>query len=607
MNIKTKELKKNAAVTILFQPPMDGYLYGDNVFIEVINNKAQNVYSTDNNLEDIEEALYLVEKEIDSLGLDLKNDTVFNKEDIKNKMISVFKTTISNVPFEILSEGEVIEVNIEPEVAVEEDTISENITESGPDANSNKKEVEEIHDIDNLEDIFPSSLFDLLDEQENNTAENNQAETKVDAKIEEEKEVEVSLEQTSEIQPEAVFETSSKTEATVETEVEDEAVVEVKETKVEPEIESTKPANSVPVEETIEEPTVEIEPKTENKETITTIASQPKQAEVYPIYFNDDEYVTNYLDSLSIPSGLKNWALSHRQVNRERLMNAPQFVVDEIQDNLDYLGDANVLIKSLSAMKADLPLSFKGPAGTGKTTIVQTISTILNLPLFSINGSLESNKSTLIGELDIKEKGLLTVKDGQMQKAAIYGGILYIDEINMMRPDILASINSFTDHRKTFYNDVRGETVKAHKFARFVSAMNIGYSGVKKMNEATMDRTVSIELKYMSKSELKKILTNILSHSEEGKDLTIVERETTVEKVAKIYTVLSQRATDGLVPDLAGSTRSIIQLLKLVPLIGYQLALEMILDKFEEEEAVDIKGALLENGLDQELGLDLTL
>jgi hypothetical protein len=110
----------------------------------------------------------------------------------------------------------------------------------------------------------------------------------------------------------------------------------------------------------------------------------------------------------------------------------------------------------------------------------------------------------------------------------------------------------------------------------------------------------------MSKVEIKKVLTKIIENLEDGKNLSVVEQQMIVEKVTKFYSVVSQKAQNGLVPDLAASTRSIIQLLKHVPILGYQMSLEMIFDKFTEEESAQIKGALLGSGLDEELGVDFS-
>lgn len=330
-----------------------------------------------------------------------------------------------------------------------------------------------------------------------------------------------------------------------------------------------------------------------------------KQAIVFPPLYNDGKYIEQFLIERGVRCALIKWVLSYRKHNANRFKNAPQEVVDRIEKKPHYIGKVPVIEKALAAMMRDQPLSLKGEAGTGKTTLVETISCLLNLPLFSINGSLESNKATLVGEKDIVGKGRLVTKDGQMTKAMKWGGILYIDEINMMRPDVLAIVNGATDHRKTFYNDVAKETVVGHTDYRFISAMNIGYAGVKKINEATSDRTASIILTYLGKNEMKTLLRNLAQRENvQAKKIGAPElEEIDIVKLTKIYLELTVASKKGYIPVLAASTRNIILLAKIVPVLGYQLALEMMLDKFDEF-AAEIVGVLSSDELLDELGVD---
>lgn len=330
-----------------------------------------------------------------------------------------------------------------------------------------------------------------------------------------------------------------------------------------------------------------------------------QKAHEFPPLYDNQDYIEQYLMERGVRRSLINWVLSHRKHNAERFKVAPQEVVDRIESKPNYIGKVSVIEKALAAMMRDQPLSLKGEAGTGKTTLVETVSCLLNLPLFSINGSLESNKATLVGEKDIAGKGRLVTKDGQMTKAMKWGAILYIDEINMMRPDVLAIVNGATDHRKTFFNDVSKETVVGHKDYRFISAMNIGYAGVKKINEATSDRTASIILTYLGKNEMKTLLKNLAKReNEQAKLIGAPELENVdIVKLTKIYLELTIASKKGYIPVLAASTRNIILLAKIVPVLGYQLALEMMLDKFEDS-AAEIVGVLASNELLDELGVD---
>ena len=666
-----KTLKQDAAISILFGTPITGFLFGDEVFIEILNGRPSIIYLLNETARaDVATALYLSEMVTDSLGLNLKEDNDgFTRELIEEKIQESFQTKIFVTDFDVVFEGNEIEI---------ENPFNLDVQDENSDSTTSELTEPETKEFSAVSDSFASAIKNRQNTQVNATSEILETEEKVEVVVEEgtaveetpassdensplgiapgpsvltreekrefskkillslftdqnkvyilsdlytelkelidfdtsvssvrnflldlvnEKKIEVagrgkfkfaSIEQISLFEENNTLETPVNSSVEVKLPVQQEVV-----TQQNPTVETLAPVQPVVLQTAPVQPvTVQSAPVVE----FAVVKEEHVKATVFSSLFTDDESVRSYLNMLDIPAGIAKWAVEYRAYNRERFAEAPQFVVDIIPNDLAYLGSSSVLTKGLAALKSDTPLSLKGPAGTGKTTLIETLAAVLNLPLFSINGSLESNKSTLVGEPTIKQQGIISIKDGQMQKAADYGGILYVDEINMMRPD----------HRKTFYNDVRGEMTFAHKDTRFVSAMNVGYSGTKQMNKATSDRKVAIQLSYMSKVEIKKVLTKIIENLEDGKDLSKVEQQMIVEKVTKFYSVVSQKAQNGLVPDLAASTRSIIQLLKHVPIVGYQMSLEMIFDKFTEEESNQIKGALLGSGLDEELGVDFS-
>jgi MoxR-like ATPase len=674
----TKTLKQDAAISILFGNPITGFLFGDDVFIELLNGRPSTVYLLNENAKaDVATALYLSEMVTDSLGLNLKDENdSFSRELIEEKILESFETKVFVTDYDVVYEGN--EVDIEnPFTNDSEDVISDN-------ANVDSVDAEEVLSVS---EKFSSALKNLKNSKAVSSVVSKETEEEVKPEIEKEIEKELEANEVTDTTNPAVtnslapgvtvltreekreiskkilltlFSDQNKTYLLSDLYTELKELIDfdtsvssvrnflldlVNENKIEVAgrgkfkfastdqislFEGNEASNvtdsslaeaKLPVQEevanqqkpttdsiNVKQPVTAQVVQTESVPVVeyAVVKEEHKKATIFSSLFSDDDSVRSYLTMLDIPTALAKWAVEYRAYNRERFSVAPQTVVDIIPSDLAYLGNSSVLTKGLAALKSDTPLSLKGPAGTGKTTLIETLAAVLNLPLFSINGSLESNKSTLVGEPTIKQQGVISIKDGQMQKAADFGGILYVDEINMMRPDMLSIVNGFLDHRKTFYNDVRGEMTFAHKDTRFVSAMNVGYSGTKQMNKATSDRKVAIQLSYMSKVEIKKVLTKIIENLEDGKNLSVVEQQMIVEKVTKFYSVVSQKAQNGLVPDLAASTRSIIQLLKHVPILGYQMSLEMIFDKFTEEESAQIKGALLGSGLDEELGVDFS-
>lgn len=620
MTTKDLTLMKNAEISVLFQV-LEGYLM-DDIFVEIENNHIRNIYYTENQ-DLIPTVLYEVEKDLNSLGLDLSDQAhqPYDKELIQEKLKEAFEFDITEVEFEVINRGEelnnIISSSEDSEDLKEDfnkDINEEQSEEIDSELTENFAEIDEFEEIENFKSLILTE--DKNEENENGVGQLNLFE--VDEENEIKKDLRNIIDNASKEEVESnEFSTTSANGTppissinSSETSSTDER--ELGKSYDENPVETTSPVDMENSEKSVKQeegPEIKSEkqPEVELVFGAPMEAAKPEKTKAveFPPYFNDDDAVQEYLNELEINPKIVKSVIKFRAKNRERVKNYEQNIVDVVGKELAYIGSSEVFEKALAAMLVDQPLNLKGPAGTGKTTLLNTISCVFNFPLFSINGSLESNKATLVGELDIKEKGVLSVKDGQMTKAALYGGMLYIDEINMMRPDVLSIVNEFAEYRKTFYNDVRGETIIAHEDTRFVSAMNVGYAGVKKMNEATMDRSVAVKLTYMGKAELIKVLrsTAAIQDLEFFDELSLVE----IEKISKIYGNLTQESENLIVPELATSARNVIQIAKLVPVLGFQGAIEMFLDKFEEEESGAILGVLTKDGLAEELGIDIDL
>ncbi len=86
------------------------------------------------------------------------------------------------------------------------------------------------------------------------------------------------------------------------------------------------------------------------------------------------------------------------------------------------------------------------------------------------------------------------------------GHILYIDEINMARPETLPILHSVLDHRRMLTNPFTGEVIYAHEDFTVISAINEGYVGTSPMNEALKNRFVSFSVPYLSGEVLRNVI-----------------------------------------------------------------------------------------------------
>ncbi|MGF7535421.1 AAA family ATPase [Bacillus mexicanus] len=638
-----KTLKKDVVIVLNEELSKEkGFLYGDDVFVGMDHSKPKTIFSrNDTNRKDILKALYAIELHLNLLGLELKENSNFSEEEIGEKLLEAFNPPHEETDFDLITSG--------TELAIFPTDRSEEIEEKNDDNQSEHIDFTQTDQNQKPEKQFKEKLGEKISIDLEDT------ESKKLSREEKRKIVNEGILSALEQGKEKLVDISQVVNKRVEvsdTTIRNNLIDMVDSGKVElakrgtyrlvklneqlvgkdsdinmkfqdqkkslKDIEVT-PTNNVEVVKTDKAILDKRQSNIEDKHQQNTVCRFNKEnvedqknkitASTYPPLYRDNEAIRHYLEERGVKEMIIKWVLNYRSYNADRFENAAQEIVDRIEEYPVYIGrGVSVLEKTLAAMMRDQPLSLKGEAGTGKTTLVETVSSLLNLPLFSVNGSLESNKATLVGEKDISDKGRLITKDGQMTKAMKCGAILYIDEINMMRPDVLAIVNAATDHRKTFFNDVSKETIVGHKDYRFISAMNVGYAGVKKMNEATMDRTASIVLSYLGKSEIKTLLNEIAKRENEkarldnSPELGIVD----ITNLTNIYLKLTSAVmTSGSIPVLAASTRNIILLAKLVPILGYELALEMMLEKFEPEEASVIVGVLSKDDLFEKLNINV--
>jgi nitric oxide reductase NorQ protein len=142
-----------------------------------------------------------------------------------------------------------------------------------------------------------------------------------------------------------------------------------------------------------------------------------------------------------------------------------------------------------------------GPTGVGKTHIVYQIAAKEKLPIFEINCALQTSVYELIGKY--VGLGRENWVDGTLVLWCKYGGILYIDEANMMKPDILAKFHPVMDQRgHLVLTEKENEIVNRHPYGYIILSFNpysVEYAGTKPLNVAFRRRVNSwITFDYLS-------------------------------------------------------------------------------------------------------------
>ena len=81
-----------------------------------------------------------------------------------------------------------------------------------------------------------------------------------------------------------------------------------------------------------------------------------------------------------------------------------------------------------------------GPKGTGKTTLVREYAKRKSVKLESINFSLRTRESHLVGTKNLSE-GTIGFNEGILVKSMKEGSLLYLDEINAAEADVLLRLD----------------------------------------------------------------------------------------------------------------------------------------------------------------------
>lgn len=163
-----------------------------------------------------------------------------------------------------------------------------------------------------------------------------------------------------------------------------------------------------------------------------------------------------------------------------------------------------------------------GPSGTGKTHIVYLVAELAGLPLWEINCGLQTSVFDLFGRyVGLGKENWI---DGLITSWCRHGGILYLDEANMMKQDIATRLNPILDQRgHMVLTEKDNEIIQRHNDAFLIISMNpvsSEFAGTKPIN-AAMRRRMSVWLNFDYMSIGSKI---------DEKEIDLVERKAGVSR-----------------------------------------------------------------------------
>ncbi len=234
------------------------------------------------------------------------------------------------------------------------------------------------------------------------------------------------------------------------------------------------------------------------------------------------------------------------------------------------------------------PVLLKGPSGSGKTKLAQSISHFFNQPMHSVNCSVDLDAESLLGFKTINAtsgQSIIEFVEGPVVQAMKKGHILYIDEINMAKPETLPILHSVLDHRRMLTNPFTGEVIHAHPDFTVVAAINEGYVGTSPMNEALKNRFISFSIPYLTGDQLREIIQTLFPQADSA----------LVQTFLNINEDLRKQVMNGLLSEEAASVRSLLDAIALAEHMPVRRAIRYaIAEKLEDRMERDLVMELVE-------------
>ncbi len=223
---------------------------------------------------------------------------------------------------------------------------------------------------------------------------------------------------------------------------------------------------------------------------------------------------------------------------------------------LDWNNSIDVIDK---AFEKGLFVLIIGPKGTGKTSLVREYAIQKSKELQSINFSLRTRESHLVGTKTLID-GNIGFDEGILVKSMKEGNILYLDEINAAEADVLLRLDeALDDRRQVVLKESSGEIIKAKDSWFVIATINpLTHVGTKELPPQLLSRfPVRIRLDYPPEDVEYKIIKKHVKNPNESDVLQGIKLANTLRQasaVEELYYSPSIRETIAYAKLLEGGT-----------------------------------------------------